>query len=732
MFRFIFYFLISLSWTLAQVHEISGKTVGTNDGSPVAGVNISVNNADEGTASDTKGHFTLSTKHSFPFSIKISHISYEPLIITVENDSFLLIKLTAAVIAGQKIEVMGARRKVDIDVASAVDRIDIDMIELQGARDIGSALRRVSSLQLNYANNGKQTVNIRGSNATDVAVFLDGVRINDSNTGVADLSFIDLNSIDQIQVIKGGGSALFGSDAIGGVVNVESKKARYNSGYITEGVGQTYRDDLDLSYGVTGVYGPAGIGGRFTGKKRAYGGRTITTSIFNNAFGGLDVFSGRADISWYKLNKTLEFESGSVTSDDGLEVISGKYTGPIWKTKNWTFMAGQRAWELNQDYFTSINEMLEDGSLMFQASKGFTIIDIKNTLQVESETQFFNGDRSYFDIDGFQTKDQIAEMSRNTKAVAWVSRWIIESDSPIIDHINWELNYRLNSIKTIFDETTHYYTNGIPNTDLILDYNEFSTTVSSKRLGVHMDGQTKKLRYSLFVNSGNNSRLPTLSDQFRFVHATLDSSMDTVLTREHLSATEVNMDVTFMDIRTDLPISEINLVLGVFIHDYTNKIAYRPVEVGPSVPFNDLTADIRGFEAAFKMQMFNGKFSVSSSGTWLGISNIRVFPNKPEYRFVSTAELNFEWLTMSFDYINEGEQFYYIAGFGEGIRKPRENSNLNITLQKKFWKLNCSLSYTVRNIMSKDELDLTLEESIRQGFNYFERYREIITFKINI
>ena len=732
MFRFIFYFLISLSWTLAQVHEISGKTVGTNDGSPVAGVNISVNNADEGTASDTKGHFTLSTKHSFPFSIKISHISYEPLIITVENDSFLLIKLTAAVIAGQKIEVMGARRKVDIDVASAVDRIDIDMIELQGARDIGSALRRVSSLQLNYANNGKQTVNIRGSNATDVAVFLDGVRINDSNTGVADLSFIDLNSIDQIQVIKGGGSALFGSDAIGGVVNVESKKARYNSGYITEGVGQTYRDDLDLSYGVTGVYGPAGIGGRFTGKKRAYGGRTITTSIFNNAFGGLDVFSGRADINWYKLNKTLEFESGSVTSDDGLEVISGKYTGPIWKTKNWTFMAGQRAWELNQDYFTSINEMLEDGSLMFQASKGFTIIDIKNTLQVESETQFFNGDRSYFDIDGFQTKDQIAEMSRNTKAVAWVSRWIIESDSPIIDHINWELNYRLNSIKTIFDETTHYYTNGIPNTDLILDYNEFSTTVSSKRLGVHMDGQTKKLRYSLFVNSGNNSRLPTLSDQFRFVHATLDSSMDTVLTREHLSATEVNMDVTFMDIRTDLPISEINLVLGVFIHDYTNKIAYRPVEVGPSVPFNDLTADIRGFEAAFKMQMFNGKFSVSSSGTWLGISNIRVFPNKPEYRFVSTAELNFEWLTMSFDYINEGEQFYYIAGFGEGIRKPRENSNLNITLQKKFWKLNCSLSYTVRNIMSKDELDLTLEESIRQGFNYFERYREIITFKINI
>ncbi len=732
MLKFISISLISLSWIFAQAHEISGKAVDANDGSPVIGVNIIIDDADEGTASDVKGQFTLSTKHSFPFSLNISHIGYDPLIITVQNDSFLLIKLTAAVIAGQEIKVIGARRKVEIDVASAVNRIDIDMIELQGARDIGSALRRVSSLKLNYANSGKQTVSIRGSNATDVAVFLDGVRINDSNTGVADLSFIDLNSIDQIQVIKGGGSALFGSDAIGGVVNIESKKARDNSGYITEGLGQTYGDDLDLSYGATGVYGQAGIGGRFTGKKRAYGGRTITTSIFNNAFGGLDVFSGRFDVSWYKLNKTLEFESGSVTSDDGLEVISSKYAGPILNTKNWTFMAGRRTWELNQDYFTSVNEMLEDGSLTFQASKGFSIRDINNTLQVESEKQYFNGDRSYYDVDGFSTEDKIAEMSRNTNALAWVSRWAITSDSPVIDHINWEFSFRRNSIKTIRDESTRFYTNGIPNDEYYLAYKESSQLVTSKRLGVHVDGQTKKLRYSLFVNSGNNSRLPTLSDQFRFVHAQLDSSMDTVLTREHLSATEINMDMTFMDIQTDLPISEINLILGVFIHDYTNKIAYRPVEVGPAVPFNDLTADIRGFEAAFKMQMFNGKFSVSSSGTWLGISNIRVFPNKPEYRFVSTAELNLGWLTMSYDHINEGEQFYYIAGFGEGIRKPRENSNINITLQKKFWKVNYSLSYTVRNIMSKDELDLTLEESIRQGFNYFERYREIITFKISI
>jgi outer membrane receptor protein involved in Fe transport len=717
---------------LSQSRDVKGSTIDATNGNPIPGVNVIIEGSTTGAASQIDGSFSFSTTQEFPITLIATHIAYDQAKVIVDRDTLIQIELSQTVIKGQEVDVIGARRKVELDVASAVDRIDIEAIELQGARDFGSALRRVSSLQLNYANSGKQTVSIRGSNATDVAVFLDGVRINDANTGVADLSFIDLNSIEQIQVVKGGGSSLFGSDAIGGVVNVETRKATSNTVYVAEGLGQTYGDDLDLSYGATGVYGPAGIGGRYTGKKRAYGRRTITTSIFNNAFAGVDLVSGRFDLTWYNLGKSLEFESKSVTADDGLEVISGKYTGSVLGTKDWTFIVGQRSWKLDQNYFTSVKEALQDGSTMLQTSKGFNIRDIKNVIQLESETQYFNGDRSYFDVDGLSTEDHIAEMNRNTTAGALVSRWAITSDSPIVDHINWEFGFRFNNIKTNMDETYDYYSNGLPTTEPVLINNQFSSIVTSKRLGVHVDGQTNKLRYSLFVNQGSNSRLPTLSDRFHFTHAVFDSSMDTVLTREHLAATEVNMDMTFMDVQAELPISEINLILGVFINDYTNKIAYRPMEEGPAVPFNDLTADIRGFEAAMRMRFLDGKLLLGTSGTWMSISNIMAFPNKPEYRLVSTAELNLDWLTMSFDHINEGEQYYYIPGFGEGVRQARENANLNITLQKRFWKVNCSLSYTIRNMKSKEELDLTLEESIRQGFNYFERYREIITLKVSI
>ena len=87
MLRFISVLVISFSWICAQVYEISGKTVDARDGAPVAGVNIIIDGADEGTASDVKGQFTLSTKHSFPFSINLSHIGYDPLTIAVENNS---------------------------------------------------------------------------------------------------------------------------------------------------------------------------------------------------------------------------------------------------------------------------------------------------------------------------------------------------------------------------------------------------------------------------------------------------------------------------------------------------------------------------------------------------------------------------------------------------------------------------------------------------------------------
>lgn len=279
LFKHWFICFLLLASNLGASVIIQGTVVERGTKKPIVGANIVLVGTQWGTATNAQGVFALEVDVELPLTLKVSHIGYKTQEVTVTITGDITVQLVSTVIKGKKVEVVGIKPKYELDVASSVDLLDIKAIELQGARDLGSALRRVSSIKMDLSSSGKQTISIRGSNANDVAVYLDGVRLNDSNTGVADLSTIDLNSLEQVQVIKGGNSSLYGSGAIGGVLNLESKAATQNSVYFTRGQGLTFADDLDISYGATGVWGPIGVGGRYAGISRAYAGRSLTQHI---------------------------------------------------------------------------------------------------------------------------------------------------------------------------------------------------------------------------------------------------------------------------------------------------------------------------------------------------------------------------------------------------------------------------------------------------------------------
>ncbi|MGH0034707.1 MAG: TonB-dependent receptor plug domain-containing protein [Myxococcota bacterium] len=67
-------------------------------------------------------------------------------------------------------------------------------------------------------------ISIRGSSGQQVVVLLDGVRLNSAQTGSVDLSTIPIALVDRIEVSRGGGSVDVGSDAVGGVVNIVTKR----------------------------------------------------------------------------------------------------------------------------------------------------------------------------------------------------------------------------------------------------------------------------------------------------------------------------------------------------------------------------------------------------------------------------------------------------------------------------------------------------------------------------
>jgi len=138
------------------------------------------------------------------------------------------------------------------EVLAPVIVIDRATIERSAANDAADLLRFHAGLDL--ARNGgpgqSTAVFIRGAESNHTLVLIDGVRVNPGTIGLPALQFIAPDMIERIEVVKGPRSALWGSDAIGGVINVVTRRGS-RDGWIAEaGYGDYETRKASLNGGV--------------------------------------------------------------------------------------------------------------------------------------------------------------------------------------------------------------------------------------------------------------------------------------------------------------------------------------------------------------------------------------------------------------------------------------------------------------------------------------------------
>ena len=94
------------------------------------------------------------------------------------------------------------------------------------AADVPTILRSVAGVEISQSGGyGKSaSIFLRGSNSTQVLVLVDGVRINSATTGTTSIEHLMLDQIERIEVVRGNVSSLYGSEAIGGVVQIFTKR----------------------------------------------------------------------------------------------------------------------------------------------------------------------------------------------------------------------------------------------------------------------------------------------------------------------------------------------------------------------------------------------------------------------------------------------------------------------------------------------------------------------------
>ncbi|MBM3605251.1 MAG: TonB-dependent receptor [Alphaproteobacteria bacterium] len=114
------------------------------------------------------------------------------------------------------------------DAPASITVIDQDTIQASGARDLKDVLRTVPGLNLTRSNNGNDEVSFRGLSSSRTLTLVDGKRISAGNAFPrhyqGDLQAVPLDAIDRIEVVRGPMSTLYGSDAMGGVINIITKK----------------------------------------------------------------------------------------------------------------------------------------------------------------------------------------------------------------------------------------------------------------------------------------------------------------------------------------------------------------------------------------------------------------------------------------------------------------------------------------------------------------------------
>jgi vitamin B12 transporter len=147
-------------------------------------------------------------------------------------------------------------REKQSETGKTITVITKQVIGRSQGRSIGELLNTVACTTIIGANNNpgtNNTASIRGASAGNTLILLDGIPLNDPsvNNNYFDLNYFPIDQIERIEILKGGHSTLYGSDAVAGVINIITRKPANERVSITGGLAggsyNTFKQNIGIS-----------------------------------------------------------------------------------------------------------------------------------------------------------------------------------------------------------------------------------------------------------------------------------------------------------------------------------------------------------------------------------------------------------------------------------------------------------------------------------------------------
>ncbi|MFH1006108.1 MAG: TonB-dependent receptor [Candidatus Latescibacterota bacterium] len=234
----------------AEGGSLAGLVTDRGCGDALAGVSVWIKGTRMGAMSDQKGKYEIAEMPAGTYTLVASMVGYTSVRrerVTVESDECLTLnfQLSLRVFEMEEVVVTATRiPRMIKDVPANTSVLTSEDLERTAAKEPDDMLRLTPGIDVDRPMGRvftAPTVSMRGMGGRSAAgrtlVLLDGVPLNDSYSGDVNWNSLSIVDIERMEIVRGAGSALYGSNAMGGVINV-----------ITKGWTQKARTAAKLSY----------------------------------------------------------------------------------------------------------------------------------------------------------------------------------------------------------------------------------------------------------------------------------------------------------------------------------------------------------------------------------------------------------------------------------------------------------------------------------------------------
>ena len=650
--RFVYsylFLLLPLILNATDTITIQGKVRHANNYDGIPFVSIYLENHPIGATSDEQGKFVLEIPDSLITDFLVfQHISFDtlriPLNKVLEKDDFYLIP---RIIPSGEITVEALRNQPEIlaDLPQSYSVITAKRFEQRGYTDAADLLATDQTVQVEEALSGKKAVILRAGNPDDVTLLYNGVRLRNAYDNVYDFSLISLADVQQIELIRGSNSSLYGPEAFSGVINIVPRKHRsynlrfqqrigsYSSGDWNVQLNYNVKKRLNLSYSYQkGAY------------KRFFLSEDTTAeeSYLNNKSAGHNAsivydFSdnendGREQsLSLLFLQNEADYKNN--LNNDALDrmnrLVSARLAG-LWDF----YLTTSYQWLQHDQYYATDlafwEQRFKSRLFSLRAEKRLTIKMWKLLVayQYEKARLNFENNRAQNDYESYFSGD----FFQNQHGLVGIIKWQLPKEKGFISMANLDVSYRYDRVSN--DNRNVVQKNGVH----LFDASQKPTwSASTLRFSSHFKGETRFFLVNAYMNIGSNIKFPTL---FQMLSIPQARRFNPQATQPYLSPEKNrSMEIGLGFLRENTGPNSINgweISFNYFQNYYDNKFRIYYRETIPAAYFDNVqNANIFGLDGKVKLFMVKSKVIFEFGFSKYFISDKSAFPFKSDAKIIA-------------------------------------------------------------------------------------------------